>query len=294
MAEKTTADLAIEYMAAFLKELRTGNQYRKNRDRHLRVGTLTVSSGRVDLNPHNTTDALGNARPNSADIDLIEYPDEWDACKEGDPPTGETLMLHVDYDVQENEDTANTDSIETAFIEVTWGGYGHRREFDLQRGLSIPLTGQRVIVKLGYPIDTTLTTVLVDNLPHELPWTQPGLKVRGSLGRNAASGNPGISGNARRTVRYGTVNGQNTLSAVLPIPPWATAVNFQSQTVANTTLEYRQFANDVAGAQVLSAAQVGKGDDNTVPIAAGARFAAFFNGAVAAVPNVKAIYYLGG
>jgi len=71
-------------------------------------------------------------------------------------------------------------------------------------------------------------------------------------------------------------------------------VAFENPTIANPTLEYQQFANGVAGAQILSSALVGKGDVDTVPIAAGARFAAFVNGAAGAFANVKAIYYLGG
>lgn len=284
----------IEYLSATLSELRRGNRWNNAMYDRARAGSLRNSSGRIQVDPHGQTDALGNALPGSADVILLQYPEDWDSCCEGDPPTGESLMLNVDYDVQDSDPPLVTDSIETAFLSVSWGGYSHYRELDLQRGISIPLSGQRVIVKIGYPLDTTLTTVTIGGNPATIPWTQPRLFIRGSLGHAAASGNPGISGVSRRTVRYGTIAGQGTLSAILPIPPWATAVAFENPALANPTLEFRQFANGVAGAQILSSALVGKGDVDTVPIAAGARFAGFFNGAAGAFANVKAIYYLGG
>jgi len=254
----------IEYLAASLNELRRGNAgtTRCTIARALALCATRAAASRSTALPDRRA---RQRRRRSADVILLQYPEDWDSCCEGDPPTGESLMLNVDYDVQDSNPPLVTDSIETAFLSVSWGGYSHYRELDLQRGISIPLTGQRVIVKIGYPIDTTLTTVTIGGNPATIPWTQPRLFIRGSLGHAAATGNPGISGVSRRTVRYGTVAGQGGMSAILPIPPWATAVAFENPTIANPTLEYQQFANGVAGAQILSSALVGKGDVDTVP-----------------------------
>ncbi len=282
-ATASQASMQLEALTAIYKELREGNRFQK----HLLdkpKPMLNESSGHItiDAGVSGDTDALGNAPFGSATANLINYPSEdWNACCKGDPPTGASLTLNVDYDVVEFPPPHLTagDSIETAFMTISWGAVGHHMDVDLVRGFSMPISGQRVIVKIGYPIDRSDDEIV-----------QPGLVVRGSVGLGGADGNPGISGCVRRTIRYGLIQ-PDLPSVILPIPPWATAVAFQGTDIAIPTIEYRQLPNNSNAGIPVSVATIGKGDANTVPIAAGARFAQFFNPNEEAIV-VRAIYYL--
>jgi len=77
----------IEYLAASLNELRRGNRWNNAMYDRARAGSLRNSSGRIQVDPHFQTDALGNAVVGSADVILLQYPEDWDSCCEGDPPT---------------------------------------------------------------------------------------------------------------------------------------------------------------------------------------------------------------
>jgi hypothetical protein len=281
-----------DQLAAIYKEIKDSNRIAINHENRKPIPRLADSTSilEVQVGSSPPTDLLGNPQIGSATANIINYPSEdWNACCKGDPPTAESVVLTLDYDVQENQPPPAgpgnfLDSIETAFATIAWGGSGNSMDVDLVRGMSIPLSGQRVIVKIGYPVDRSYAPGSI---------TQPTIVVKASVGLDSVNSTPGNSGCVRRTIRYGSVGGAGTLSVLLPIPPHATCVAFQGMDVAIPTMEYRQYANGANPAGfLLSAATIGKGDDDTIPIANGARFAAFFN-ANANPVTIRAIYYLG-
>jgi hypothetical protein len=278
-----------EQLQSIYREVKDANRIMIDNENRRPIPRLGDSSSFLEIQVGSSppTDLLGNPQFGSATANLINYPSEdWNACCKGDPATADSVTLNLDYDVVEQTPSLGgagfLDSIETAFATISWGSVSHSMDVDLVRGISMPLSGQRVIVKIGYPVDMSYPPGFI---------TQPKLLVRASIGTVGSNANPGNSGNVRRTIRYGSV-GSGTLSQLLPIPPHATCVAFQGTDVAVPTMEFRQYANGTNPAGfLLSAATIGKGDDDTVPIVAGARFAAFVNGAAAA-QVIKAIYYL--
>jgi len=247
----------------------------------------------------------------SGENGVLTWPLDAKQCEE-DGLNSEPLILQVDYEVDDSNLTVDEkafSTMEDAFITIRWGGCRHVAEVDLTRGFQIDLTGPRVIVNVEYP--KIVTAQVVPPPPPPPPPngpiilapdgpaapgppvinnTQPNLVIHASLGIGSTKSTPGITGNTRRTVKFGTV-AHGAASAMMPIPRWASSVVFQSPDLVAGMLNFRQFTN-VQGTTMLASADLGKLDGASMPIAAGATHAQFFNNGLADVVGVRAIYYL--
>lgn len=212
--------------------------------------------------------------------ELIAYPGNG-SC-ECDPPS-RNITIQVDYGDPPDDGTF-TNIIEALKIRYQWGVIGHVATADLVRGVPVTLAGPRVIVWAVYP-----RTVYAGQFALEA--RQPPLIVRTSIGLDGTRAPTGGTVAARFTQNIGTI-GAGLSSLVFAVPAWATSAILQSNQSTVAALEFNQWTDANLGIN-LSAANMGKGDRDSIPIANGARFFTVVNLGLVAVTGVRVIFNLG-
>lgn len=224
-------------------------------------------------------------QPGPLDVVLINYDGRID-CN-GNPcwsPPSRLFTVHVDYD-DPADDGAFNNIIDAIKIRYTWGVVSHIMRADLLRGVPVTLAGQRIIVSVDYPVTT---------LPAQgggLPPRQPPLRIKCSLALDGTRSPVGGTPPARFTENIGTINAA-AASGFIRVPEWASSAVLQTNQAAVVGMLLTQFT-DTNGAVTLSAANIGKGDRDSVPIANGARFFTIGNTGAAAATGVRVIFNLG-
>lgn len=238
-------------------------------------GTTSV---RIELNPNTGMFDPETGEAGGGSV-LLEWPGE---LKPGTRDKAYPLTVNVDFDVDKDFPGLASDTIEDAFLQYEWGDIGHRAQVDLTRGHPVSVAGSKLVIRAFYPR-------VVSEDPEE-PITQPKIILRASLGIGAEGSAPGITGSARRTIRYGTVGPGNGLSNILSIPRWAVAAVLVNPSAAVSTLVFKQFLDAQANV-LVSEVDLGKYNGISVPIAHGARFAQVMNpGGLAQVARI--MYFL--
>lgn len=226
-------------------------------------GTTSV---RIELNPNS-----GSFDPHTGEASggsvILEWPGE---LKPGVRDKAYPLTVNVDYDVDKDFPGLSTDTIEDAFLQYEWGDIGHRAQVDLTRGHPVSVAGSKLVIRAFYPRVVTVDPVT----------TQPRIILRASVGIGSENSAPGITGSARRTIRYGqvpaAVGGAPGVSDILSIPRWAVAAVLVNPDSLVSNLVFTQFL-DSQSTNALSQVDLGKLNSISVPIAHGARFAQISN-----------------
>jgi hypothetical protein len=193
-----------------------------------------------------------------------------------------TINITLDSDVV-GQEVPLTDTTESAFWTIRWsaGNMTQVVECDLQRGTYLTVVGNVVSIQISYPIaDAILGAV-----------TQPLLDVRATLGFDGGRPSAGVTSIPRRSQRIGAV-GAGVASAIFPIPRFAVAAFMRNSNITVPTLVFSQFRGNAA-ANAVSIAPIGKLSDDTVPVAAGARFFQVVNTGAVGATDVSVVFLLG-
>lgn len=199
---------------------------------------------------------------------------------------GQTISVAVHVDLANQADEAPNVDLSEIFATMAWGSStGDNRggpdcqevDFDVIQGSSLTVEASSLTVYLTYPgpADLTHPPVLVD--------------VSVGVG---TSGKAGISSSAQRTILTtpATVPGGGGSSLPQPIPQWSDSAILINTDPAIPTAVLRQYNGNL----LVSAATIGKGSVDTVPIARGrgARFFDILNTNAADSPNTAVIFGL--
>jgi hypothetical protein len=245
---------------------------------HSFVAGYGTTSTRIALNPNTGLFDPVTGLTGGGSV-ILEWPGD---CKTACRDKAYPLVVNVDYSVDGESTLIDTDTIEDAFLQYEWGDIGHMAQVDLTRGHPVSLAGSRAVIRAFYPRVVTVDPVT----------TQPSIELRASIGVGSENSAPGITGSARRTIRYGTVPaaavGVPGLSPIFKIPPWAVAAVLVNSDALVSTLLFRQLLNFDPTSQI-SEVDLGKFNGISVPIANGARWARVAN--AGATPQVARIMY---
>ena len=186
--------------------------------------------------------------------------------------------VQIDRDVIEPSGQ-NISSTETAFCTVNFsaGNLTQVVEVDIQSGTLITVAGSEISVSASYPIISDVTL--------------PEMNVRAVLGFDGGRPSAGVTSIPRRTIRIGTIeNGAS--SQVLPVPRFAVSAVMRSSTFASPFARLDQIRDPNAGS-FINRSVIGKLDQDSVPIATGARFFSLVNNTPNVMQDVSVVFYLG-
>lgn len=205
----------------------------------------------------------------------------------GDDDHVATIAVSIGYEIMETETAALTFDV-APFAQICWGvgGASYRAELDLFPG--------------GTVINITATSleVAISNLLGEADGGAsglPGARIRGIVSVGAApNARSGVTANARRSQFIGTI-GAGLFSALIPVPPFAIAVNLMT-TSASPTLANLNVIQSLSPINVVplveSQSALLDTSNVAIPLALGTRAITIENTNPGAANNVRVVFTL--